>query len=258
MALNFANTKGFKAFMAKLYGWGASLVILGALFKINHYEGASLMLILGMGTEAIIFFFSAFEKPHVEVDWSAVYPELAPQYGGGGHVSGAPKAARQEQTNKPIDDLNQLFKQAGVNVNLIQDFGDGLRKFGDTARQMVNVSSAAAANSELVGNMTKASENLVKLNAAYETQIKNVSEIAPINTQKLQTAMDELSGNLHSSITELSNKLNTSVGDLSGQVQSSAEQINNYQKQMQMLTTNISALNNVYGNMLSAMTGMKS
>jgi len=62
--------------MTKLYGWGASVVIIGALFKLNHWTGATTALVLGMTTEAIIFFFSAFEPPHEEVDWTLVYPEL--------------------------------------------------------------------------------------------------------------------------------------------------------------------------------------
>ena len=64
----FVKTKKYKTFMAKLYGWGAAVVIIGALFKINHYTGADIMLIIGLGTESIIFFFSAFEPPHVEPD----------------------------------------------------------------------------------------------------------------------------------------------------------------------------------------------
>ena len=67
----------YKLMMPKLYGWGAAIVILGALFKIEHLPGASYMLMAGLGMEAIIFFFSAFEKPHVDPDWSLVYPELA-------------------------------------------------------------------------------------------------------------------------------------------------------------------------------------
>jgi gliding motility-associated protein GldL len=67
----------WKKFMAKLYGWGAAVVILGALFKINHWPLATEMLIVGMGTEVIIFFFSAFEPIHEDVDWTLVYPELA-------------------------------------------------------------------------------------------------------------------------------------------------------------------------------------
>ena len=69
--------KSFKKLMVKLYGLGASIVIIGALFKIQHYPGAGFMLALGLGTEAVIFFFSAFEPPHEDVDWSLVYPELA-------------------------------------------------------------------------------------------------------------------------------------------------------------------------------------
>jgi len=81
MGINsFVKRRGFRQFMAKLYGLGASVVILGALFKINHYPGADIMLVIGLSTEAIIFFFSAFEPPYVEPDWSPVYPELAGLY----------------------------------------------------------------------------------------------------------------------------------------------------------------------------------
>ena len=67
--MNITEAKWYKALMPKLYGWGAAVVILGALFKIEHLPGAC-MLIAGLGLEAIIFFFSAFEKQHEEPDWS--------------------------------------------------------------------------------------------------------------------------------------------------------------------------------------------
>lgn len=68
---------GWKNFMKYLYGWGATLVITGALFKLQHWKGAGTMLTIGMTVEAFIFFFSAFEPIHEEVDWTLVYPELA-------------------------------------------------------------------------------------------------------------------------------------------------------------------------------------
>jgi gliding motility-associated protein GldL len=71
------QSSGWKNFMAKLYGFGAAVVIIGALFKIQHWPGASYMITAGLGTEAIIFFFSAFEPLHEELDWTLVYPELA-------------------------------------------------------------------------------------------------------------------------------------------------------------------------------------
>ena len=74
---NLVRSKTYKTFMGYLYGWGAAVVIIGALFKIMHWPGANIMLIAGMGTETVIFFLSAFEPPHKEWDWSLVYPELA-------------------------------------------------------------------------------------------------------------------------------------------------------------------------------------
>ena len=71
------QSSGWKNFIAKLYGLGASVVIVGALFKIQHWPLAGTMLTIGLLTEAIIFFFSAFEPLHEEIDWSLVYPELA-------------------------------------------------------------------------------------------------------------------------------------------------------------------------------------
>ncbi len=67
----------YRILMKYVYGWGASVVLLGALFKLQHYPGAGIMLVVGMCTEAIIFFLSAFEPVVEEVDWSIVYPELA-------------------------------------------------------------------------------------------------------------------------------------------------------------------------------------
>ena len=52
MGINtLVRQSGFRHFMARLYGWGASIVILGALFKINHYPGADIMLVIGLGTQ---------------------------------------------------------------------------------------------------------------------------------------------------------------------------------------------------------------
>ena len=81
---NIVRSNTYKNFMSKLYGWGAAVVIIGALFKINHWQGGELMLIIGMGTETLIFFLSAFEPPHVEFDWTLVYPQLAGMEGGEG------------------------------------------------------------------------------------------------------------------------------------------------------------------------------
>ena len=100
---NLVRSKGYKSFMGKLYGVGASVVIVGAMFKIMHWPGADLMIVVGMSTEAIIFFFSAFEPLHVEYDWSLVYPELAGVKEGEGE-SGGLQMQLDEDGNPVLDE----------------------------------------------------------------------------------------------------------------------------------------------------------
>lgn len=73
----FSGEKGQRTFNYA-YSIGASIVILGALFKLLHLPGADLILIIGMGTEATIFFLSAFDEPAKDYKWERVYPELGP------------------------------------------------------------------------------------------------------------------------------------------------------------------------------------
>src|SRR5210317_1201146 len=133
---NIVRTRGFRNFMAKLYGWGASIVILGALFKINHYPYADIMLIVGLGTEAIIFFFSAFEPPHVEPDWSLVHPELAGMYGG-------VKNKELKERKSPTERLNEMLEKAQIDQETIDKLGSGMEKLSDNALQLNNVADAA-------------------------------------------------------------------------------------------------------------------
>ena len=137
MALtNFVRSRFFKQLMAKLYGWGASVVILGALFKINHYAYADIMLIVGLGVESLIFFFSAFEPPHVEPDWSLVYPELAGLYGG--HKD----ADKQlfDMPDKITNELDGMLANANINPELIENLGKGLKNLSDNTSKLSDMS----------------------------------------------------------------------------------------------------------------------
>src|SRR4051812_29970002 len=116
--------KKFKQFMVKLYGWGASIVIVGALFKIQHWPFSGFFLIVGLGTEAIVFFFSAFEPPHEEVDWSLVYPELA---GMDDEDSHGRKDRKKKNTDQVSQHLDRLMADAKIGPDLIESLGSGLR-----------------------------------------------------------------------------------------------------------------------------------
>ena len=106
-----ADSKIYKALMPILYGWGAALVILGALFKILALDGANAMLMAGMGTEAFIFFMSAFEKAPKEYHWEKAYPQIL---------------EKPEETRGAVQQLNDIFKEAQIDSKVLAKLGDCL------------------------------------------------------------------------------------------------------------------------------------
>ena len=214
MALIDVNGKRFKTFMSRLYGWGASIVILGAMFKILHWTGADVMLVVGLTTEAVIFFFSAFEKPNEEYDWSLVYPELA----------GMEDPDEEYQKSlTPTQELDNMLEEAKIDGALIESLGNGLRSFGDAASKLNETVDAAAATKEYGEQMSLATRNMESLNALYAVQLESSAN----HMEAQNSLMEKLSGSL-----EDSEKLSTEVSSL---------------------VNNITKLNGVYGGMLSAM-----
>jgi gliding motility-associated protein GldL len=217
MALIDVNGKRFKNFMAKLYGLGAAVVILGAMFKILHYPGADIMLVVGLTTEAVIFFFSAFEKPHEEYDWTLVYPELA------GMEDPDEEMIRSGNQISPTQELDNMLSEAKIDGELIESLGSGLRKFGDAAHKLNETVDAAAATSEYGEQLTLASKNMESLNALYAVQLESSASHMEVQNNLME-------------------KLNSSLGDS----EKLAEEVSS-------LASNMGQLNNVYGGMLSAM-----
>ncbi len=218
---NIVRSKGYKQFMAKLYGIGASIVIIGALFKINHYPGANLMLIIGLGAESIIFFFSAFEPLHVEYDWSLVYPEL------GGMVDEDQKKGKKTSVTQELD---RMLADAKIGPDLINSLGNGLRNLTETASSLVTVTDAAQVSADYTSVLKTSAEKLSSLNAIYEMQ--------------LQTATAQV---------EASNKAQVNMEQFFNELQASYENTVKYKEQVDAIAKKVAQLNNVYGNMLSAM-----
>ena len=204
------EAKWYKLMMPKLYGWGAAIVILGALFKIEHLPGASYMLMAGLGMEAIIFFFSAFEKPHVEPDWSLVYPELA-------HMEDPNSAKR------PAQQLDEALSRAKIDNELVESLNEGLRSFGESAKQLNETVAAASGISEYNSQIQEGVKNMNALNSLYELQL------------------------------QASNQQMESTNLFLQNLQSSVEDSKNFQEQVSNLAENLEQLNKVYANMLNAM-----
>lgn len=187
MAFINPNSKNFKNFMAKLYGWGAAVVILGALFKLQNWPGAGLMLIIGLGTEAVIFFFSAFEKPHEEPDWSLVYPELAYM-----------KDPNETASNTPTQELDNMLQNANVDQALITRLGDNLRSFNETVEGVNKSMDAVAATGDYSDQMREASRKLAEMNTYYDLQLKTMQNMGNSvgDTEKFQQEIARLGENL--------------------------------------------------------------
>ncbi|MBQ4376381.1 MAG: gliding motility protein GldL [Bacteroidales bacterium] len=271
------RTKAYKNFMAKLYGWGAAVVIIGALFKINHWPGGTEMLIAGMGTEVVIFILSAFEPLHKEWDWSLVYPELAGMSEEGGE---APKEGEVAVVAKPSDPLtakiDQMLEDANISPELIERLGKGMGNLAESAQSMNNMASASAATDKFVSNMDAAADAAGQLKQSMNGAPEAVSTLTNIYRETAQAlsatdvnyademkkmaaslasinAMYEMqlktSTNQLESTKEIQERINTMATNFAD----SAESVLKYKEQVDALTRKVSELNNVYGNMLAAM-----
>ena len=248
------GSKQWKNFMAKLYGWGAAIVIIGALFKIQHWEGASLMLILGLGTEAFIFFMSAFEKPHEEPDWSLVYPQLATG-------EGADKP--------PTQQLDDMLSKASIDSDMITKLGDGMRHLGEQASKMGEVANASVAAKGYSDSLVKASNRVDELSSTYEEVSEGLTGLVKASAEGASTGagLAKMNENLNSlnDMYELqlaqmheNKELFEGMGELVKNLNDSVEDTKVYKENISELAKNLASLNTVYGNMLNAMGGGRS
>ena len=200
MALINPNSKKFKNGMAKLYGFGAAIVILGALFKLMDWPGAGAMLTIGLSTEAIIFFFSAFEKPHEEPDWSLVYPELA-------YMKDPDNNSNENST---VHELDNMLEKANVDQALITRLGDNLRSFNETVEGVNKSMDAVSSTGEYSDQMREAARKLAEMNTYYDLQLKTIQNIgnSVSDSEKFQIEISKLGTNLEALNKMYSNMLN--------------------------------------------------
>lgn len=303
------GSKGWKNFMAKLYGLGAAVVIVGAMFKIQHWPGAGPMLVCGLSVEAIIFFFSAFEPPHEEVDWSLVYPELAGMHGEEGHGHGAHAghaAITETVDDNPVagsltEQLDNMLEEAKIEPEILANIGENLRHFGETAAKLNDITDASAASNEFANTMKNAASSVGSLTGSYDKAKDKIEELADTyseakntieaSTSRLSQSYSKATGAIEALAIANEDSQNSFTGELQKvaknlsalnasyelQLQSSNSHVQatshfqagledllrnlndsvddtkKYKDQIAQLSTNLEALNTVYGNMLNAM-----
>ncbi|MCA6078321.1 gliding motility protein GldL [Fulvivirga sedimenti] len=255
----------FSTVMPKIYGIGAAVVIVGALFKILHLPGANEMLMIGLSTEALIFFLSAFEPPHKEVDWAKVYPELAEDFEGT-----VPARVSNKSSVPASQQLDKMLENAKIGPELIDSLGKGMKSMAESASRMSNLADAAVATNDYAGNVKKASESLINMNKSYATTAQAMAQFADASkdAQEYHTQVVSATKNLSqlNSVYEMElkdadshvkamNKFYTNMaGALDGMTRA-GEKTKAFANELDKLTGNLTSLNTVYGNMLTAMRG---
>ncbi len=258
----------FKTIMPKVYGIGAAVVIIGALFKILHLPGANEMLMIGLSVEAAIFFLSAFEPPHAEPDWSKVYPELSDDFDGpvaapriSNKAGGGPSATQK---------IDKMLEDAKIGPELIDSLGKGMKSMADSASKMSNLSDAAVATNDYAKNVKTASQSLLDMNKSYGATANAMSDMANASKDakeyhsQIQNETKNLSAlnavyemELKDSDTHVKamNKFYTNMAQALEGMTSAGENTKKFATELDKLTGNLTSLNNVYGNMLTAMRG---
>lgn len=312
------QSSGWKKFMAKVYGIGAAVVLVGAMFKLMHWPGASFMIVVGLSVEALIFFFSAFEPLHEDLDWTLVYPELA-------GISDEDEildeeSGRIQPKGMGLQKFDDLFKEADIQPETIQSLSAGLNNLSQVSSKLVNISEASLATDEYLNNMKQASTAISNFSSHYDANAgelgesisglansykktaeivnnsgRQIAEKFSQQSTELSNSYDELTKTVKTDFSEISqeqkqfkqqlaelnknlNELNSSYeNQISGakkhmegnegvykemetmmnDLKASVEETQRYKSEMAKLSNSLSELNNIYGNMLSAMSAGK-
>lgn len=270
----FFASKGYKNLMKYVYGYGASIVIVGALFKIQHWPGADIMLIAGLSTEAIIFGLSAMEPLHAEPNWAVYYPYLLPEdeRPEGQDINAFPKpheiAGGKGSGGSTTEMVAEMMEKAKIDQALLDRLGNAMRDLSHNAEQLKSVSSAASATDSYVSSLEEASKKMSSLSEAYERASYSIAGLTS-NTadgasfgeqmQKVSTNLAALNNvyelQLQGSAAHLeaTQGFQKQVVDMMQNLSASVEDTKLYRENMAMLAQNLTDLNNVYGNMLKAM-----
>jgi len=210
-----AQSKTKKKLFNIAYNIGASIVILGALFKLNHISfgplNGSTVLAVGLIAEAIIFFLSAFESVEDDLDWSKVYPELGEE---GIVVEQKEKVGAEGMLSQKLD---TLLQEAKIDSNLMTSLGTSMKNFQGAAEGLSAASESISSTNKYNEQVSMAAVQMESLNSLYKVQVENTTKQAALN----------------SAVVENTERL---------------------KDQMDSLAKNLSSLNGVYGNMLSAMS----
>ncbi|RZA04064.1 MAG: gliding motility protein GldL [Sphingobacteriaceae bacterium] len=244
---------------------GATVVIIGLLFKIQHWKFASEFITIGLGTEAVLFLILGLQREEEEVDWTRVYPELKSDFNGE-----LPKASARQigSSDSNTAALDKMLADAKIGPELIGSLGDGLRTFGDKVAAISKVTDAGEATIAFTQKVKTATASYDALSTAFDKASANLSEMANSNIDS--KAYHEQVNNLAKNLGALNAVYELELQDSSAHLKSmnkfyqnlsltmnnfneSLEDSKQFKDEVGRLAKNLSSLNAIYGNMLTAM-----
>lgn len=247
-SLNMANKKKGKIGIDSFISWGATIVIVGLMFKLQHWEWGDWMIVIGLGTEAILFLLLGFQAI--------------------GSDSSEDDTASNVQVTGHTAALDSMLQNADISQETINNLGVGLKSFSETVGAISKVADSAVATEEFVDKMKSASLGFDKFNSAFERAATDLSNIGvgKIDTSSYNDQIQELSQKLESLNAIYAKELQESsltFKTMTGHYANIAETLNSlndstvetrmFKEQVSQLNKNLASLNAVYGNMLAAM-----
>jgi gliding motility-associated protein GldL len=195
-----AKSNAFKKGMNMVYGLGAAVVIIGALFKIMHWPFGDEMLIFGLVTEACVFVVSAFEPVDTDLDWSKVYPELA----GEESYDSVQEVHSEDEKGLLSQKLDEMLKEAKIDSSLMESLGESIKSFEGAAKNLQPTTDSITSQKKYSEELSLAAAQMESLNNLYKVQVESASRQAEVNEAvadnagKLREQMESLTKNLNS------------------------------------------------------------
>ncbi|MDB4903473.1 MAG: gliding motility protein GldL [Mucilaginibacter sp.] len=249
-----------------IVSWGATVVIVGLMFKILHWPGATYFIAGGLSTEAVLFFILGFQREGEPLDWTRAYPELDTDYKGELPKSSAGKSGGNNFSNTAA--LDKMLADAKIGPELIGSLATGLTTFGDKVASISRVTDAGDATIAFTAKVKQATASYDNLSVAFEKASSNLSELASTNIDsksyheqihKMAKNLTALNAVYELELQDSSNHLksmNKFYQEMSNTIQNfndSASDTKQFKDEVSRLAKNLSTLNGIYGNMLSAM-----
>lgn len=270
ITLFFESDKG-KYFKNLIIGLGASVVLLGALFKIQHWPGGSIMLTVGMTVEVFLFALLGLLPPHADYYWERFYPDITKNP----HLDAAKHGKKdahgvQGAKESSVKSLDNMMEDAKITPEVIKRLGDNFQKFGQTVEQMKDITNVTTATGKYTQSATEAADALGKMKDTFvgATKTMGAFNVAADDTAKFHEQVKVLSKNLGSlnqiyevELTDANNHLKamnkfySNLVNASDAMAASAKDAASTKDQIALLAKNLGSLNQIYGNMLTAMQG---